>query len=50
MAMPMGSWMALTAQLRQQVLYDVAQQRVVLYPSLGLGLMFVPEGALIDFD
>jgi len=49
-AMPLGSWTALTAQFRQQVLYDVAVRRVVLYPSFGIGLTFVPEGALIDFD
>ena len=50
MAMPLGSWTALTAQFRQQVLYDVAERRVVFYPSVGIGLLFVPEGALIDFS
>ena len=50
LAMPIGSWTSLTAQFRQQVLYDVGTRRVVLYPSFGIGLTFVPEGALIDFD
>ncbi len=49
MAVPLGSWTALTAQFRQQVLYDVAERRAVFYPSIGIGLLFVPEGALIDF-
>ncbi len=50
LAVPLGSWMALTAQFRQQVLYDVGERRAVFYPSMGIGMMFVPQGALIDFD
>ena len=50
LAKPIGRWMALTGQLRHQVLYDVAEGRIVFYPSVGIGLFFVPEGALIGFD
>ncbi|KPK08460.1 MAG: hypothetical protein AMS20_01990 [Gemmatimonas sp. SG8_28] len=50
LAMPMGRWMALTGQLRQQVLYDAAEGRVVFYPSVSVGLLFVPEGALVRFN
>jgi hypothetical protein len=49
LAMPIGRWMSLTAQLRQQVLYDVAEGRLVFYPGVGIGLCFVPEGALVGF-
>jgi hypothetical protein len=50
LAMPIGRWMSLSGQLRQQVLYDAAERRVVFYPSVSVGLLFVPEGALIRFD
>jgi hypothetical protein len=50
LAMPIGKWMTLTGQLRQQVLYDVAEGRVVFYPSAGVGLLFVPEGALVGLN
>jgi hypothetical protein len=50
LAMPIGRWMALTGQLRQQVLYDAAEGRVVFYPSVSVGLLFVPEGVLLDFN
>jgi len=48
MARPLGRWLALTTQVRQQVLYDPAEGRVVFYPSIGIGLLFVPEAVLTD--
>jgi hypothetical protein len=43
---PMGSWMAFGGQVRESILYDPVTNRVVYYPSLGVGVIFVPQDAL----
>lgn len=44
--LPMGSWMAFGGQVRESILYDPVSNRVVYYPCIGVGLIFVPQDAL----